>query len=223
MLLTQKVASENIEMQAFGWALRLTAFTIGYNFLEGTVSTLLGFQDETLALLGFGVDSFIEVISAIGIARMITRIRRFPDVSRDRFEITALRITGSCFSLLTVGLLITAVLNIVQGHQPETTFWGIVISATSIITMWILIVLKMKVGKQLDSQPIIADAKCTKVCLYMSFVLLVSSFIYELTHIGYLDSIAALGIAYFSAKEGKEAFEKAQGKASCCDCEEDET
>ncbi len=223
MLLTQKVASENIEMQAFGWALRLTAFTIGYNFLEGTVSTLLGFQDETLALLGFGVDSFIEVISAIGIARMITRIRRFPDVSRDRFEITALRITGSCFSLLTVGLLITAVLNIVQGHQPETTFWGIVISATSIITMWILIVLKMKVGKQLDSQPIIADAKCTKVCLYMSFVLLVSSFIYELTHIGYLDSIAALGISYFSAKEGKEAFEKAQGKASCCDCEEDGT
>jgi divalent metal cation (Fe/Co/Zn/Cd) transporter len=222
VLLTQKVASENIEMQAFGWALRLTAFTIGYNFLEGTVSILLGFQDETLALLGFGVDSFIEVISAIGIARMITRIRRFPDVSRDRFEITALRITGSCFYLLTVGLVVTAVLNIVQGHQPETTFWGIVISAISIVTMWILIVLKMKVGKQLDSQPIIADAKCTKVCLYMSFLLLASSLIYELTHLGYLDSIAALGIAYFSAKEGKEAFEKAQGKASCCDCEEDE-
>ena len=222
MLLTQKVASENIEMQAFGWALRLTAFTIGYNFLEGTVSTLLGFQDETLALLGFGVDSFIEVISAIGIAYMITRIRRFPDVSRDRFEITALRITGSCFYLLTVGIVITAVLNIVQGHQPKTTFWGIVISAISIVTMWILIVLKMKVGKQLDSQPIIADAKCTKVCLYMSFLLLASSLIYELTHVGYLDSIAALGIAYFSAKEGKEAFEKAQGKASCCDCEEDE-
>ncbi len=222
MLLTQKVASENIEMQAFGRALRLTAFTIGYNFLEGTVSILLGFQDETLALLGFGVDSFIEVISAIGIAYMITRIRRFPDVSRDRFEITALRITGSCFYLLTVGLVVTAVLNIVQGHQPETTFWGIVISAISIVTMWILIVLKMKVGKQLDSQPIIADAKCTKVCLYMSFLLLASSLIYELTHLGYLDSIAALGIAYFSAKEGKEAFEKAQGKASCCDCEEDE-
>ena len=222
MLLTQKVANEDIEMRAFRWALQLTAFTIGYNFLEGTVSTLLGFQDETLALLGFGVDSFIEVISAIGIAHMITRIRRFPEMSRDRFEITALRITGSCFYLLAVGLVITALINIVQNHQPETTFWGIVISAISIVTMWILIVLKMKVGKQLDSQPIIADAKCTKVCLYMSFVLLASSFIYELTPIGYLDSIAALGIAYFSAKEGKEAFEKAQGKASCCDCEDDE-
>ena len=221
MLLTQKVGNENIEMRAFGWALRLTAFTIGYNFLEGTVSTLLGFQDETLALFGFGVDSFIEVISAIGIAHMITRIRRFPDVSRDRFEITALRITGSCFYLLAAGLVITAVLNIARGHQPQTTFWGIVIAVTSIITMWVLIVLKVRVGKQLDSQPIIADANCTKVCLYMSFVLLASSLIYELTHIGYLDSIAALGIAYFSAKEGKEAFEKAQGKASCCDCEED--
>ncbi len=221
MLLTQQMASEKIEIRAFRWALWLSAFTIGYNFLEGTVSTLLGFQDETLALLGFGVDSFIEVISAIGIAHMITRIRRFPDASRDRFEITALRITGRCFYLLTVGLVITAGLNIVQGHQPKTTFWGIVIAVTSIIAMWILIALKMKVGKQLDSQPIIADAKCTKVCLYMSFVLLASSLIYELTHVGYLDSIAALGIAYFSAKEGKEAFEKAQGKASCCDCEED--
>ena len=221
MLLTQQMASEKIEIQAFRWALWLSAFTIGYNFLEGTVSTLLGFQDETLALLGFGVDSFIEVISAIGIAHMITRIRRFPDASRDRFEITALRITGSCFYLLTVGLVITAGLNIVQGHQPKTTFWGIVIAVTSIIAMWILIALKMKVGKQLDSQPIIADAKCTKVCLYMSFVLLTSSLIYELTHVGYLDSIAALGIAYFSAKEGKEAFEKAQGKASCCECEDE--
>ena len=222
MLLTQKVASKNIESQTFRWALWLSAFTIGYNFLEGTISTLLGFQDETLALLGFGVDSFIEVISAIGIAHMITRIRRFPEASRDRFEIVALRITGSCFYLLTGGLVITAGLNIVQGHKPEATFWGIVIAITSIITMWILIVLKMKVGKQLDSQPIIADAKCTKVCLYMSFVLLGSSLIYELTHLSHLDSIAALGIAYFAAREGKESFEKAQGKASCCDSEEDE-
>lgn len=222
MLLTQKVASEKIEIQDFRWALWLSLFTIGYNFLEGIISTFLGFQDETLVLLGFGIDSFIEVISAIGIAHMITRIRRFPDESRNRFEITALRITGSSFYLLTAGLVITAVLNIVQRHQPEATFWGIVISAISIITMWILIALKMKVGKQLDSQPIIADAKCTKVCLYMSFILLASSLIYELTHIGYLDGIGALGIAYLSAKEGKEAFEKARGKSSCCDCEEDE-
>ncbi len=223
MSLTQKVISKETEIQGFRRALQLSAFTIIYNFIEGIVATLLGFHDETLALLGFGIDSFIELISAIGITYMITRIRRFPDVSRDKFEITALRVTGSCFYLLTAGLVMTAVLNIVQGHQPETTFWGIVISAVSIITMWILIVLKMKIGKQLNSQPIIADAKCTKVCLWMSFVLLASSLIYELTHFGYLDSIAALGISYFSATEGKEAFEKAHGQHSCCDSEEDET
>ena len=169
---------------------------------------MLGFQDETLALLGFGVDSFIEVISAIGIAHMITRIRRFPEASRDRFEIAALRITGSCFYLLTGGLVITAGINIVQGHKPEATFWGIIIAITSIITMWILIVLKMKVGKQLDSQPIIADAKCTKVCLYMSFVLLVSSLIYELTHLSYLDSIAALGIPIFRQRKEKKRLKR---------------
>jgi len=76
---------------------------------------------------------------------------------------------------------------------------------------------KKKIGKQLNSEPIIADANCTKVCVYMSVVLLVSSLIYELTGLAYADVIGAAGLIYFSVSEGREAFIKAKGK-ECSNC-----
>ncbi len=76
---------------------------------------------------------------------------------------------------------------------------------------------QIKTGKALSSSPIIADAKCTMVCIYMSLVLLASSLIYELTGFAYIDAIGAAGLIYFSVIEGKEALEKAKGK-ECSDC-----
>src|SRR5258708_39514436 len=86
------------------YALWLAAFTILYNFMEGFVSIYLGAQDEALTLFGFGIDSFIEVMSGLGILAMVLRIRRDPNGSRSTFERTALRITGTSFYLLTAGL-----------------------------------------------------------------------------------------------------------------------
>ena len=81
-----------------------------------------------------------------------------------------------------------------------------------------LVAAKRKVGRALDSAPILADANCTMVCVYMSVVLLVSSLVYELTGFGLIDSLGALGLIYFSFNEGREAFEKARGIESCgCD------
>ena len=74
---------------------------------------------------------------------------------------------------------------------------------------------KRSVGKKLHSEPIISDSNCTKVCVYMSIVLLASSLIYELTGFAYADAIGAGGLIYFSISEGKEALEKAKGK-NCC-------
>lgn len=108
--------------------------------------------------------------------------------------------------------MITAGVNLYQRHQPDSTFWGIIISAISIFTMWILIHFKIKVGKQLDSDAILEDANCTKACLYLSFVLLMASVGFELTGFGGIDSIGAIVIAFFSFREGKESFEKAGGK-----------
>ncbi|MDA3897957.1 MAG: cation transporter [Desulfobacteraceae bacterium] len=200
-------------------ALILARITVLYNIIEGLVSVAFAIDDKTLSLFGFGVDSFVEVISGIGIWHMVKRINALQSNDPDLFEKTALKITGSAFYLLTVGLVFSAGINLYMGHHPETTFWGIVISLISIFTMWVLIHFKRQVGKALGSDAIIADANCTKTCLILSFVLLASSLGYELTGFGGLDAIGAVAISVFAYREGKEAFEKAEGKScSCASC-----
>jgi len=199
-------------------AYRLSLFTIFYNIIEGLVSMILGYADETLSLFGFGADSFIEVLSGIGIAVMILRIKNNPGSPKGSFEKTALKITGTAFYLLSAGLLAGIIINLISRHKPETTVWGVVISLVSIAVMAWLMNAKKRIGKKLNSEPIIADANCTKVCVYMSLVLLVSSLVYELTGFTYADAIGAAGLIYFSVSEGKEAFEKARGKE--CGCNE---
>lgn len=178
---------------------------------------ILGYADETLSLFGFGADSFIEVMSGIGIAVMILRIKHNPGSPKGSFEKTALKITGTAFYLLSAGLLAGIVINLITRHKPETTLWGVVISLVSIAVMVWLMNAKRSIGKKLNSEPIIADANCTKICVYMSLVLLVSSLVYELTGFAYADTIGAAGLIYFSVSEGKEAFEKVKGK-ECSIC-----
>lgn len=210
--------SPDRETKLYNIAFALGIFTIVYNLIEGIIATWFGFEDETIALFGFGLDSFIEMISGIGIVYMITRIRKNPGSTRSEFEKTALQITGTSFYLLCVGLTVSAVLNVIMQHKPETTFWGIVISIISILVMLVLMYGKIKVGRELNSSPILADANCTKICIYMSIILLLSSGIYELTGFAYADSIGTLGLAWFSYSEGKECFEKIKHNTdACCD------
>jgi divalent metal cation (Fe/Co/Zn/Cd) transporter len=216
------VLSQTTASRYWQYALWLAFFTIFYNILEGVISIFFGISDETLTLFGFGVDSFIEVMSGIGILAMVIRIRQNPNSPRSKFEKTALRVTGTSFYLLVAGLAATAIYNIYAGHKPETTLPGLVISVVSIAVMWALVSAKQKVGRVLQSSPILADANCTMVCIYMSVILLASSLIYELTGFGFIDSLGALGLIYFSYSEGKEAFEKAAGTECDDGCEEDE-
>jgi hypothetical protein len=196
-------------------ALILGVFTIVYNLLEGIVSTYFGYEDETLALFGFGFDSFVEVISGIGIVHMIVRMkgRRNSVEDSDKFEITALKITGTGFYILTIGLIIGIALNIITKSVPETTLIGIIVSSVSIVTMYLLMNYKLKIGTALNSDPIIADANCTKTCFYLSFILLTASVLYEILGIRFIDEIGSLGIAWFAFNEGKESFEKVRNKS----------
>jgi divalent metal cation (Fe/Co/Zn/Cd) transporter len=202
----------------YSFASALAIITITYNIVEGVVSVFFGVEDGSMALFGFGVDSFVEVISGIGIWHMVRRIRNNGTENPDQFEQTALRITGAGFYFLTIGLAIIAAVNLYQGHKPETTFWGIVISVISIATMWLLIHYKVKVGKQLNSEAILSDAACTRACLQLSIVLLIASVGYELTHIGGIDSVGTFVIAGLCYREGKEAFGKAKTKSFACAC-----
>jgi divalent metal cation (Fe/Co/Zn/Cd) transporter len=202
-----------VKLNLYKRASLLAQITIFYNLIEGLVSIYFGVADETLSLLGFGIDSFVEVLSGIGIWYMVRRIRYNVDANPSPFEKKALQITGTAFYILGVGLFVTAGINLYQGHRPETTFWGMVIAVISIFTMWALIYFKVKVGRQLNSEAILEDANCTKACLYLSFILLLASVGFELTGIGGIDSIGAVLIAVFSFHEGRESFEKSRGES----------
>ncbi len=215
-MITLGFAQKNKKLYSFASALAI--ITIAYNIVEGLVSVFFGIEDESMALFGFGVDSFVEVISGIGIWHMVRRIRNNGSENPDRFEQTALRITGGGFYVLTAGLAITAAIDLYRGHKPETTFWGIVISLVSIASMWLLIHYKTKVGKELNSEAILSDAACTRACLQLSIVLLIASVGYELTHIGGIDSLGTFVIAGLCYREGREAFEKAKAKSFACTC-----
>lgn len=210
--------SQQQKSNLYSTAAALALFTIVYNIIEGIVSVSFGIEDGSMSLFGFGVDSFVEVVSGIGIWHMVRRIRNSGTENLDHFEQTALRITGGGFYVLTIGLSITAAVNLYQGHKPDTAFWGIVVSMVSIAAMWLLIHYKVKVGKQLNSDAILSDAACTRACLRLSIVLLIASAGYELTHIGWIDSAGTFVIAWLCYLEGKESFGKAKAKSIACGC-----
>ena len=201
-------------------ALLLSIITIVYNIAEGLVSVYFGSSDDTLVLLGFGVDSFVEVISGIGILHMVIRMQRSEIKNFDKFERLALRITGVAFIVLAAGLVAGSILNIINKSKPETTLAGIIIAAISIVTMYFLMQYKLKTGKALNSEAIIADAHCTKTCLYLSFILLASSLLYEFVKISYIDIAGSLGIAWYAFSEGRESLEKARKNQLSCGCGE---
>jgi divalent metal cation (Fe/Co/Zn/Cd) transporter len=211
------------ESRLYRTALFLSLFTIFYNVLEGIICIYFGYEDETLTLFGFGADSFIEVVSGLGIFQMILRIRRHPDTPVSKFEIRALRITGFSFIILALGLMAGIIVNLVGHHKPESTFWGTIISSVSIVVMFWLVITKRSVGRKLGSEAILADASCSQVCIYMSLVLLVSSALYSLTGFIYADALGSAGLIWFSIAEGREALQNAKERKYACACCKDES
>jgi len=209
---------EGRQRKLYSYASALALITIAYNIVEGAISVFFGLEDGSMALFGFGVDSFVEVVSGIGIWHMVRRIRTSNSENPDQFEQTALRMTGAGFYVLAIGLSTIAAADLYRGHRPDTTFWGIVISVVSIAAMWLLIRYKVNVGKQLNSEAILSDAACTRACLQLSIVLLLASIGYELTHIGGIDSAGTFVIAGLCYREGKESFSKAKAKSFACAC-----
>jgi divalent metal cation (Fe/Co/Zn/Cd) transporter len=206
------------ESRLYRTALTLSLFTIFYNILEGVICIFLGIKDETLTLFGFGVDSLVEVVSGFGILQMVLRIRRNPGQEVSAVEVRALRITGIGFLILAAGLAAGIIVNLVEHHKPESTFWGTIISVISILVMIWLVVAKRKVGRQLKSAAILSDAICSQVCIYMSLVLLFSSALYWITGFAYADILGSAGLIWFSVAEGREALKKAKYRNYSVDC-----
>lgn len=197
-------------------ALALAVITVFYNVLEGLASVFFGAAEGSLSLFGFGLDSFVEVVSGIGVWHMVARMKSQGLERRDAFEKTALRVTAIAFFVLSAALVAGAIDTVFAHRKPESTLWGLIISCISIASMVGLMAAKLSVGKRLGSDAIVADAHCTRTCIYLSVVLLASSVLYMAFRLEYIDAAGGLGIAILSFLEGKESWEKAKGKD--CDC-----
>ncbi|MDI6740254.1 MAG: cation transporter [Candidatus Edwardsbacteria bacterium] len=184
-------------------ARRLAWFTVGYNLLEGLASVIFGISDDSIALFGFGLDSFIEVFSAVIILWRLRREFGGGQGSLER-ERLATRGIGALFVLLAAVVLLNAGLRLAGRVHPETALPGIVISLASLSFMYWLYTAKMRVAKALDSKALKSDAVCSLACIWLSAVLLIGSGVYYVTKLWWVDSTAALVIAGLILREGIE-------------------
>lgn len=191
---------------------RLEHFTIGWNMLEGLVAVVAGAIAGSILLVGFGIDSFIEVTSG---SVLLWRMSVDAEVHRrERNERRALRIVGVCFLLLAAYIAYGSALDLWSRRAPEHSIPGIVLACVSLVVMPLLSRAKRKVGRALGSAAMHADEKQTEFCTYLSGILLAGLVLNALFGLWWADPVAALIMVPIIAKEG---FEGLQGKV-CDEC-----
>jgi divalent metal cation (Fe/Co/Zn/Cd) transporter len=193
---------------------RLEYFTIAWNALEGLVAVVAGAIAGSISLVGFGIDSFIEVTSG---SVLLWRMSVDSEVHRREVnERRALRIVGVCFLVLAVYIAYESALDLWSRRAPEHSIPGIILACVSLIVMPLLSRAKRKVGRALGSAAMHADAKQTEFCTYLSAILLAGLLLNTLFGLWWADPVAALIMVPIIAKEGIEGL---HGKA-CDECPE---
>lgn len=187
-------------------ALGLGAFTITYNVVEGVIAVTAGIIAGAVSLVGFGLDSGVEVISAIIVViRLAAEVRGAePD---ERKEKIALRAVALTFFLLAIYLVVAGVRDLLAGETPETSVVGIVLTALSIAIMPTLAWAKRRVGLQMGSALVVADAAETRLCAILSVTTFAGLLAYLFLGWTWLDPVAGFVIAIFAVVEGREAWE----------------
>jgi divalent metal cation (Fe/Co/Zn/Cd) transporter len=190
---------------------RLEYFTIAWNTLEGLVALIAGALAGSISLIGFGVDSFIEVISG---GALLWRMSVDANVRRRaRIELVALRIVGACFLLLASYVAYEAVGDLASRKAPAHSVPGIVLACVSLVVMPLLSRAKRRVGAALGSAAMNADAKQTEFCTYLSAILLAGLLLNMAWGLWWADPVAALVMVPVIAKEGVDGL---RGDP-CCD------
>lgn len=190
---------------------RLEYFTIAYNSLEGLLAIFLGLLAGSIALVGFGFDSAIEVTSG---AALLWRLRVDADTAkRERAESTALAVVGWCFLALAAYVAYDSIASLVRREAPEESIPGIVLAAASLAIMPLLARAKRRVAAEIRSGALSADARQTELCTYLSAILLGGLALNALAGWWWADPVAALVMVPIIAREGVDAL---RGR-SCCD------
>jgi divalent metal cation (Fe/Co/Zn/Cd) transporter len=195
-------ASARLERAAIG----LAVFTIAYNGIEGVVAVVAGAAAGAVSLVGFGLDSGIEVASAVVVlVRLSSDLRG--DEPDERRELVALRAIAVTFFLLAAYLVVDGIRALVASERPDTSVVGIVLTAVSIVVMPALAAVKARVGLRLGSALVVADAAETRLCAVLSVSTFVGLLAYALLGWTWLDAVAGFAIAVFAVLEGREAWE----------------
>jgi len=191
--------------------IRLEYFTIAWNSLEGLVAVVFGGIAGSISLVGFGIDSFIEVTSG---ATLLWRMSVDADeYRRERSERLSIRIVGACFIALAIYVAYEAVSDLIGRKAPAHSISGIILACVSLVVMPILSRKKKKVARELVSAAMRADAKQTDFCVYLSAILLFGLLLNAALGWWWADPAAALIMVPLIAKEGVAAM---KGE-TCCD------
>lgn len=192
-------------------AIALSWFTVVYNLIEGIVSIYFGVNDDSVALAGFGVDSLIEVASAILILwrfRAEAEVDAGVPINRERRATLGI---GALFIGLAGTTAVASLLQLRSGSHPSTTLPGVIISSLSLSFMFFLWFAKRRVARKLDSAAMMKDAACSLACIKLSMVLFVGSLLFAVyPTLWWVDSLAALLLSGLIGKEGWETIEAAR-------------
>jgi len=190
---------------------RLEYFTVVYNSLEGLIAIVAGLVAGSIALVGFGFDSIIEVTSGL---TLIWRLHADVDEKRrERVEMVALRIVGICFLALALYVGYDSIRSLIKHDPPDESVAGIILAAASLIVMPLLVRAKRRIARGISSRAMAADAKQTELCTYLSAILLGGLLLNALFGWWWADPVAALVMVPIITREGIEAL---RGD-TCCD------
>ena len=192
-------------------ALALERFTVAWNVVEAGVALTAGVVAGSVALIGFGTDSSIEVLSAVALLWRLRIAGPFASAHQvAHAERRALLFVAATFFLLALYIAVEATGSLVRGDEPETSTVGVVLSALSLVVMPALAYAKDRTGRQMGSRALVADAKETWVCSYLSLALLVGVGAYAAFGWTWADPVGALAMLPVIVWQGFETLEEAR-------------
>ncbi|GJM38557.1 MAG: hypothetical protein DHS20C19_19240 [Acidimicrobiales bacterium] len=210
--MTARVGERRAELLRRAWW--LAVFTVVWNVAEGAVAITAAALAGSRALLGFGVDSFVESASAGVLIWRLHVEQRSPERA-EHVEQRALRIIGVTFLVLAAVVGVESIRSLLAGEQPDVSRTGIVLTAVSLLVMPVLAREKRRVGRELGARSVEADSRQTQACVYLSAVVLLGLTANAVFGWWWADPVAALGVVGFLVREGRDAL-VAEHVDDCC-------
>jgi cation diffusion facilitator family transporter len=191
-------------------ALFLEYFTVAYNVVEAALSIFFGSMAKSIALVGFGLDSVVESLSGGVLIWRLHKHGKISEEEEERVERRAQIFVAATFFVLGAYVLFQSVKKLVLKEMPDPSLPGIIIAVVSLIVMPVLSFQKLKTGKAIQSDALIADSKETLACAFLSLALLLGLGLNYLFSFWQADALVGLIIVFYLFKEGREVWKESE-------------